>query len=327
MPPQSPTSPAPLSAAAMRKTMGVCSGAMGLVGLLVAAATSDAHPVAVVAGAVFMALFWGLATWWALRGRTRALWQAAPRVDVAFDARVEGMRRGAVRGLALSVVLAVVMAGVLLLMQGVTKQGGLELFWPGFMLGACLWMLLDLRDLNRWQTASGLEVLLRRDVSWLSAEARAGKAFIAAPAFVDLDRAASRRRPVDYLWMKNAWRRTPAEDLLVGGLDDWAYLGWASQSGVLADIGDLAVRREATLVLVSNVLADGLMVAGDVRGGEFIQWTGGPEEWIERIRLDWLNDWGDDIPTPGAVVWLENTPSGDRVGRRVLAREKDGQAP
>lgn len=76
-------------------------------------------------------------------------------------------------------------ACALALIQTVSSQGGLELFWPAFMLGACLWMGLELRDLGRWQVAPGREVLLRRDISWLSADARAGKVFIAAPAAID----------------------------------------------------------------------------------------------------------------------------------------------
>lgn len=69
--PQQSTSPAPLSAFAMREAMAVCSGALGTFGLVAAGALSDSHPAAIVVPAVFMALVWGLWMWWGMRGRTR----------------------------------------------------------------------------------------------------------------------------------------------------------------------------------------------------------------------------------------------------------------
>jgi hypothetical protein len=99
--------------------------------------------------------------------------------------------------------------------------------------------------------------------------------------------------------------RTPLEDLLIGGLDDWADAGWAVQSARLS-------------------LREGLMVAGDIVGNEHVPWHGDSEEWLERIRQEWLAEWGDVVPTPGAIVWLDNTPAGDQVAREVLDREAGG---
>ncbi|AEI13416.1 hypothetical protein [Cellulomonas gilvus] len=116
-------------------------------------------------------------------------------------------------------------------------------------------------------------------------------------------------------------RRTPKEDLLVGGLDDWADAGWALMSARLGGAEDPVALRDYTLGLIAEVLDEGLMVAGDVIAGEHIPWPGSAEEAADRIRRDWLDEWGEDVPTPGSVVWLANTSAGDEIGRAVLARE------
>ena len=115
--------------------------------------------------------------------------------------------------------------------------------------------------------------------------------------------------------------RTPREDLLIGGLVDWADAGWALESSRLSGAKSTTVLRDATLALIDEVLREGLMVAGDVMGSEHVLWHGEPEEWVRRIRQEWLDEWGDDVPTPGAIVWLCNTPAGDALACDVLARE------
>jgi hypothetical protein len=112
-------------------------------------------------------------------------------------------------------------------------------------------------------------------------------------------------------------------DLLVGGLDDWAYAGWVLQSARLAGETDPAGLRDLTVALIFEVLREGLMVAGDVVGDKHFPWHGRPEEWGIRIREEWQAEWGDEVPSPGAIVWLANTPVGDAVARAVLAREAD----
>lgn len=116
-------------------------------------------------------------------------------------------------------------------------------------------------------------------------------------------------------------QRTPKEALLVGGLDDWAYVGWVAQSARLSGETDPTALRDLALALIGEVLRDGFMVAGDLLDGEHVPWHGDPEEWLERIRQEWLDEWGDEIPSPGAIVWLSNTPDGDKLARDVLARE------
>ena len=116
-------------------------------------------------------------------------------------------------------------------------------------------------------------------------------------------------------------QRTPKEDLLVGGLDDWAAAGWALQSARLSGETDPVALRDLTLALIAGVLNNGLMVAGDVIAGEHVPWHGSAEEVAERISREWLDEWGEEVPTPGAIVWLDNTAAGDEIARAVLARE------
>jgi hypothetical protein len=116
-------------------------------------------------------------------------------------------------------------------------------------------------------------------------------------------------------------QRTPKEDLLVGGLDDWADAGWALQSARLMGETDPVALRDHTLALIAEVLENGLMVAGDIVAGEHVPWHGSEEEAAERIAGEWLDEWGDGVPTPGSIVWLNNTPAGDEIARAVLARE------
>lgn len=116
-------------------------------------------------------------------------------------------------------------------------------------------------------------------------------------------------------------RRSPKDDLLVGGLDDWVDPGWAANSVVMNGHRSAATLRDATLSLIAEAIKDATMIAGDLLGNEHVPWHGTPEDWIDRIEREWRETWGDELPTPGAIVWLNNTPKGDAVARAVLARE------
>lgn len=115
--------------------------------------------------------------------------------------------------------------------------------------------------------------------------------------------------------------RTPKEDLLVGGMDDWAYAGWIYGSSRLAGLTQADQRRTLTIGLIAEVLVEGLMVPGDVDRDGHHPWPHSPGEAVERITREWLTEWADEIPTPGAIVWLANTEAGNEIGRQVLARE------
>jgi hypothetical protein len=115
--------------------------------------------------------------------------------------------------------------------------------------------------------------------------------------------------------------RSPKEDVLVGGLDDWAYAAWVYGSTRLSGLRDPGLRRTLTLGLIAELLVEGLAVAGDVDEQGHHPWPCSPGEAIERITREWITEWSDEVPTPGAIVWFVNTDEGNRVAEAVLARE------
>lgn len=114
--------------------------------------------------------------------------------------------------------------------------------------------------------------------------------------------------------------RTMIEDLLANGVDDLVYEAWVYTITGRSGISEPAARRELAIGLIANALVSGLMVAGEFDGTEHLRWEVSTGEAIVRITEDWLR-WGEQVPTPGSVVWLALTPSGREVGVAVLARE------
>ncbi|WP_295775625.1 hypothetical protein [uncultured Microbacterium sp.] len=113
--------------------------------------------------------------------------------------------------------------------------------------------------------------------------------------------------------------RTPLEDVVVGGLDDWIYETWVSNS--VWNLTPPQNRRTVTLGLIAELLVSGLMIPGTVDRQGHHPWTCSIGDSIERIVREWITDWGQEVPTPGAIVWLDNTEMGDELARAVLARE------
>lgn len=160
--------------------MMVGSGVLGVLAMPAAVALSDIPAVAIVTGALVMAVIWGPLMWWAMRSRIQALWRQGAVVEVSADARAEAERRAWVRGLVLAVFVVASTAVMLWFMTALTGEDGLWALWSGCTLGACLWMVLELRDLTRWQDEVGRDVLLRRDVPWWGQQARSGAVFVLA---------------------------------------------------------------------------------------------------------------------------------------------------
>lgn len=121
--------------------------------------------------------------------------------------------------------------------------------------------------------------------------------------------------------------RSPRDDALVGGLDDWPYASWIYGSTRLAGLRDSASRRTFALGLIAELLVDGLMVAGDVDEQGHHPWPCSPGEAIERIAREWLTEWGDELPTPGAIAWFTNTPRGNEIAQAVLRGEEQSSVP
>lgn len=115
--------------------------------------------------------------------------------------------------------------------------------------------------------------------------------------------------------------RSPQEDVLVGGLVDWEYAASVYGSTSLSGLQSQSLRRTLALGLIAELLVDGLVVAGDVDEQGHHPWPCSPGEAVERITREWMTEWSNDVPTPGAIVWLANTDEGDRVAEGVLRRE------
>jgi hypothetical protein len=115
--------------------------------------------------------------------------------------------------------------------------------------------------------------------------------------------------------------RTLLEDLLARGVDDWVYeaevYGIAQRSGLV----DPDQVRMLAVGLIAEALSRGLVIAGDYDGAQHQPWDCSVGEAVARIEEKWLK-WGMEVPTPGALVWLDMTPTGQEIGEAVLAREQ-----
>jgi hypothetical protein len=86
-------------------------------------------------------------------------------------------------------------------------------------------------------------------------------------------------------------------------------------------ITDPSQLRQLSIGIIADLLLGGLAIAGEYNGTEHRAWECSSGEAVARIAEDWLH-WGDDAPTPGAIVWLDLTAAGREIGEAVLAREQ-----
>jgi len=115
--------------------------------------------------------------------------------------------------------------------------------------------------------------------------------------------------------------RSLIEDLLVSGLDDVAYAGWVRQIATQSGLADTEQLRALSIGLMAEVISRGFMLPGDYDRDGHHPWPHGVGDAIERVVREWLTEWTDEPPPPGAIVWLANTESGNAFARGVLARE------
>ncbi len=116
--------------------------------------------------------------------------------------------------------------------------------------------------------------------------------------------------------------RTLAEDVLANAVDDWVYAALVHQIARRSGISDPSQLRQLSVGLIAELLVQNLVEAGEYDGVEHRPWECTPSEAIVRIAEEWQG-WGNDVPTPGAIVWLALTPIGRVMGEAVLAREAD----
>jgi len=115
--------------------------------------------------------------------------------------------------------------------------------------------------------------------------------------------------------------RTLLEDLLANGVDDWVYEALICGNIARRVVDDPADRRAIAIGLIAAAVIDGLVVPGQpVAGGGFEPWDLSPEQATLRVAREWLERAEVDVG-PGAIVWLQNTATGDVIGRAVLDRE------
>jgi hypothetical protein len=116
--------------------------------------------------------------------------------------------------------------------------------------------------------------------------------------------------------------RSLLEDLLARGVDDWVYEAEVYDIARRSGLGSADGLRQLSVGLITEALVRGFAVAGAYDGTGHQPWDCSVGEAVERIAAEWLK-WGSEVPTPGAIVWLDVTPAGLEVGEAVLARERD----
>ncbi len=121
--------------------------------------------------------------------------------------------------------------------------------------------------------------------------------------------------------MRTADDRTLVEDILANGVDDWVYAGWVYQIARRTGLRDPVDLRAIALGLTVDVLARGLMVAGEFDGEGHMPWDCSTAAAVERVVESWIA-WGEAPPTPGAIVWLALTSAGREIAEVVLEREQ-----
>lgn len=96
------------------------------------------------------------------------------------------------------------------------------------------------------------------------------------------------------------------------GLEDWVSA--REVGGFVASQGfsDQAVQRDLAVLVIRELLAEGLADVGEIGSEGFESWQATPEVILSRVESDVLehpgSDWGMDI-------WIKNTPAGDEVGK------------
>jgi len=118
--------------------------------------------------------------------------------------------------------------------------------------------------------------------------------------------------------------RSFANEMLVVGLVDhldasYAYTVVAPEGGEATVFPDL---QAAAIGVMTVLLLDGAIepIVKDVDG-----WVTSSQpigEVVVAFARGWLDEWPNDVPTPGALGWFRNTSKGDELARRSIASEE-----
>jgi hypothetical protein len=107
-----------------------------------------------------------------------------------------------------------------------------------------------------------------------------------------------------------------AAKILLRGQDDWVSLAEARFLVSLAEPGSADAVREATLRAIALLVEHDLARLGELNP-RFEPWSLSKDEGVTRVRREWWDPERDLVP--GNVVWIDNTPAGDEVARRIEA--------
>jgi hypothetical protein len=108
--------------------------------------------------------------------------------------------------------------------------------------------------------------------------------------------------------------------ILWRGIDDWVDMcEVASVARKLCPTDSLDERRERCIRAIGELREGGYARVGDVTSDGFMAWTGETSDVLHRIDKEWRR-----LITPNLwqIAWLENTPSGDQIGRSECEKWK-----
>lgn len=123
--------------------------------------------------------------------------------------------------------------------------------------------------------------------------------------------------------MTEEWpERTLMEDVLAYAAEDWV------DPALLLDIvrdacgvEDRSALRDMAVGLLARLVADGLVVIGDVWDSH-VPWDCSPGEAVLRVAQEWAQR-ENPFVMPGELFWLDATPAGEAIGKAVWAREAE----
>lgn len=113
--------------------------------------------------------------------------------------------------------------------------------------------------------------------------------------------------------------RTFEEDLLARAAEDWVHPAELLEVIRRRGIEDPELQRYLAVGLVAKLVAQGMIVVGDVGDGH-VPWDCSPGDAILRLVRDWAER-PDPFVMPGELFWLDTTPAGQAVGEAVWSRE------
>jgi len=114
--------------------------------------------------------------------------------------------------------------------------------------------------------------------------------------------------------------RTLTEDFLARAAEDWISAGELIDLVRSSGLTDRDMLRDLAVGLVSRLICQELVVAGDVADGRHNPWDMSAGESIARVASEW-SDFPDPFVMPGLIAWFDTTPLGQKTGEAIWRRE------